>query len=126
LTKVTINGEKFDFDRDRKPLAEMLALEKALNITYGEWESGLQAGSARSMAGFIWLVWRRDGRDIKFADIESGAVEINFGEFTIDEDEGPPGPTTGAGSREASNTTGASTSARSRRSSASGPGRSAS
>jgi hypothetical protein len=87
VAKVTINGEVFQFDRARKPMAEMMALEKALGIPYGQWEHDLKAGSARALAGFCWLVWRRDGRDVPFSDIESGAVSIDLNEFDIEEDE---------------------------------------
>ena len=121
MAKVTVNGEIFDFDRDRKPLAEMLALEKAMDTTYGQWEEGLQAGSARALAGFVWLVWRRDGRDVKFSDIEDGTVEVNFAEFSLEDGEATLGPTTPT----VSSTTGDGTSPRSARS-ASARGRSAS
>ena len=110
MAKVTINGEVFEFDRSRKPMSEALALEKALGISYGQWEEDMQAGSARALAGFMWLVWRRDGRDIDFADIESGKVDIELNEFIVEDDgDADVDPTT----RGASNTTGASTSPRS-------------
>ena len=129
MAKVTIGGEVFEFDRTRKPMAEMMALEKALGVPYGQWEQDLQAGSARALAGFIWLVWRRDGRDVKFEDIESGDVEIDLAGFDVEEDPepeepadptrppGPPPPATPP-----SRTPAASTSRRSARS-ASGPGK---
>jgi hypothetical protein len=106
VAKVRINGETFEFDRVRKPLAEMMALEKVLGIPYGQWEADLQAGSARALAGFVWLVWRREGRDVAFSAIESGEVEIDYNsiEFEKDDDQKPddgvdptpgtPGPST--------------------------------
>jgi hypothetical protein len=97
VAKVRINGETFEFDRARKPLAEMMALEKAVGIPYGQWEADLQAGSARALAGVVWLVWRREGRDVAFAGIENGEIEVDFNEFGVEEDEPGDGvdPTAG-------------------------------
>lgn len=120
MAKVRINGEYFEFDFTSQPLSEMLALEKALGVTYGQWSSDRQAGSARALAGQIWLIWRRNGRDVEFADIESGAVEINLADSYMEgggEDAGEdPDPTTSPSGQEASSTTAGSTSARSRKS----------
>ena len=107
MAKVTIAGEVYEYDFTRQPLAEMLALEKALGTTYGQWSSDRQAGSARALAGLIWLVWRRNGREVDFADIESGKVPLDLADFSIEdagEDPGPTSPPT-----EASSTTAAAT-----------------
>lgn len=106
MAKVTINGEVFAWDASRKPMSEALALENALKCRYVDWETDLQAGSARALAGFVWLVWKRNGRDVPLDDILSGAVEIDLGGLNIepDGDEADPtslppepSPTTGAG-----------------------------
>ena len=112
MAKVTINGEVFGWDPSRKPMSEALAIETALKCRYADWEEDIQAGSARALAGFIWLVWRRDGRDVKFSDIESGKVEVEYNTFTIDAEDGAVDPTTPPGSP----TTGDGISPRSRRS----------
>ena len=117
MAKVSINGEHFEYDFSSQPLAEMLALEKALGVTYGQWSSDRQAGSARALAGLIWLIWRRNGREVDFADIESGAVPVDLADFGIEDAGEAPGPTTSPSGPEASPTTGSSTSARSRKSS---------
>jgi hypothetical protein len=93
VAKVTVNGEVFDFDLTRKPMSEALALEQGLKCRYADWETDLQGGSARALAGFVWLVWRRDGRDIPLADILSGKVEIDLAGLDIEADEGETGPT---------------------------------
>jgi hypothetical protein len=121
LAKVHINGEIFDFDRDRRPMSEMIALEKELGVNYGQWETDMAAGSARALAGMIWLVWRRNGRDVDFADIESGKAEIDYLTFEVENDAAPVDPTT----RPGSSTTGGDTSPRSARS-GSGRGKSGS
>jgi len=123
--KVTINGEVFGFDPVRKPMAEALAIENALKMPYAKYEEGLREGSARSVAGFIWLVWRRNGRDVPLADILSGTVPIDLNDLEIEPEEGETGegeagPTTPTPA--ASPSTDGATSARSRKSSTSAPG----
>jgi len=118
--KVTINGEVFGFDPVRKPMSEALAIENALKIPYAQYEEGLRDGSARSVAGFIWLVWRRNGRDVPLADILSGAVDIDLGTLEIEPEEGEAGPTIPAPA--ASPSTGEDTSASSPKSSESARG----
>ena len=112
MAKIGINGEFFEFDRNHKPMAEMLALEEATGLAYGEWEAGLDRGSARSYAALVWLVWKRAGREVPFADIVSGTAELNLGTLTIEPDE-EPGPTGAPAAKEASGGTGPATSARS-------------
>jgi hypothetical protein len=124
VAKVTINGETYTFDRAHRPLAEAMALEKALDIPYGQWEQDLQEGSARALAGFCWLVWRRAGKNVPFEDIESGEAEIDVAGFEVEEDP-DPGPTTRETGSGSSGTGRAGTSSRSP-ASASAPGKSAS
>jgi hypothetical protein len=93
VAKVTINGEVFEWDFARKPLSEALALENALKCRYTDWETDLQAGSARAVAGFVWLVWRRNGRDVPIDSILSGAVEVDLEGLNIEADEGETDPT---------------------------------
>jgi len=124
LAKVTINGEVFEFDQLRKPMAEALALEEALKIPYAQYEEGLQKGSARSLAGFVWLVWRRNGRDVPIADILSGAADVDLASLDIEGEGEEPGPTTPP--PPASPTTSDGTSASSPKSSASARGKPAS
>jgi hypothetical protein len=111
LAKVTINGEVFDWDHSRRPMSEALAIENGLKCNFAQWETDLAAGSARAMCGFIWLVWRRDGRDIPLDDILTGKIDIDLATFDIEADEGEAGPTTPTPA--ASNTTGGGTSPRS-------------
>lgn len=116
MAKIRISGEYFEFDRNHKPMAEMLALEKELRdtpgtsiSTYGQWENGLNTGSAEAMAVLIWLTWKRDGREKSLAEILAG--DINLADLTIEESREDPGPT-----KEASSTTEGGTSGRSRKS----------
>lgn len=96
MAKVTINGEVFEFDPARRPMSEALAIEEGLKIPYVQYEEGLAAGSARSLAGFVWLVWRRNGRDVPLADILSGAVDVDLTTLEMQPDEGEADPTSPA------------------------------
>lgn len=96
--KVRINGEVFEFDPAHRPLAEALALEKVYGAPYGQWEADLNTGAAKAIAGLAWLVWRRSGRDVAFADLMSGQVELDLASIER-EDAGPepePDPTSPA------------------------------
>ena len=127
--KATINGEVYPFDLARKPMSEALAVEKALGVPYAQYEEGLREGSARSLAAFVWLVWRRNGKDVPLADILSGEVDIDLAGLEMDagdeeDGDGAVVPTTPTPT--ASSMTGAGTSAHSRKSSGSNPGKSGS
>jgi hypothetical protein len=105
MVKVTIKGEVYSFD-PRYPLAEAIALEEGLGMTFGAWQQGLAAGSAKAMAGYLWLVLRRNGQDVPLADIVSGKFAIGQDDFGIEaEGEEVPGP---PGSPPSSSTSGGS------------------
>ena len=114
--KVTIRGEVFSFDNERYPLSEAIALETKLGMPFHEWRTGLGLGSAKSMAGFVWLVLKRDGRDVRLEDIISGAYDLDTSDVDIEE-EGGEDPTEAP-----SPAPGASTSGSSPSDSESGPG----
>jgi hypothetical protein len=116
VAKVTINGEMFDFDQSKRPMLEALTIEDKLKMPYAEWETQLQAGSAKALCGFIWMVWHRDGRNVPLEDILSGEAEVNLAEVNVEADEGETDPTIPTPAP--SPTTAASTPARSRKSSA--------
>ena|SRR5262252_1058814 len=109
--KVSINGEFFEFDPNRKLMAEMLALEDATGIPYAQWESGLQQGTAKALGALAWLLWHRAGRGVSFEDIKSGKAELNLADMRFEDDGPEPDPTPEA--KEASPSTGHGTSARS-------------
>lgn len=116
MAKVTINGEMFDFDQRQRPMLEALTIEDKLKIPYAEWETQLQKGSVKALAGFVWMVWHRDGRDVTIEQILDGTAAVNLAEVNIEADEGDADPT--IPTPVPSPTTAASTPARSRKPSA--------
>lgn len=134
--KITVGGEAFEYDNTRRPLSEALAIEKAWGRRYAEWEAELMAGSAEATAVFVWVVYRREGRDVPLADILSGEVDFDYGEVVqsltaayLEAQAAEQDPTPGAEPRtdpDGTATTSAATSGRSRKSSVSVPGKSGS
>jgi hypothetical protein len=130
MAKIRINGETFDYDQTHHPMSEALAIEDATGMRYVDWETELSAGSMKAMCAFVWLVWRRNGRDVPLGDILSGEIEIDLTDLLASflemgqEDEDP---TSGDGPVPAAPaptpTTGKNTSRPSRSSSGSAPGR---
>jgi len=117
MAKIHINGEWFDFDFDHKPMSEALALEDVTGMRYADWETELAAGSMKAMCALIWLVWRRNGREIELASLLSGETEVDLGplldslQALAAEPPEPPGPTAPARTRRARTpTTGTATS----------------
>ena len=83
MVKITINGEIYSFDDERYPLTEAIELEKQLGMPFYQYKVGLGQGSALSMAGFVWLVLKRNGKDVPMEDILSGAYEVIEGDVEI-------------------------------------------
>lgn len=81
MAKVVINGEAFDFDGQKQPMSEALAIEHVYRRRYAEWQSDLQAGSARAFCVLAWVIWRREGRDVPFEDIIDGKVDFDLTEM---------------------------------------------
>ena len=132
MAKIRINGETFDYDQSHHPMSEALAIEDATGMRYVDWETELSAGSMKAMCGFVWLVWRRNGRDVPLGDILSGEIEIDLTDLLasfleMGQENEEQDPTSGDSQVPAAPaptpTTGKSTSPSSRSSSGSAPGR---
>jgi hypothetical protein len=81
MAKITVGGESFDYDGKQQPMSEALAVEEVYGKNYATWQDDLNAGSAKAMCVLAWLVWRREGRDVPFADILSGKADFDLGEM---------------------------------------------
>ena len=76
--KVTIGGQVYDYDGKRAPMSEALAIEKTYGRRYAQWQEDLAAGSAEAMCVLAWIIWRRNGRDIPYADILDGKADFDL------------------------------------------------
>jgi hypothetical protein len=81
MAKIILGGETFEYDGRQQPMSEALAVEELYGKNYATWQDDLSAGSARAMCVLAWLIWRRDGRDVPFADILSGKADFDLGEM---------------------------------------------
>ena len=81
MAKIVVGGETFDYDGKRQPMSEALKVEELYGRRYAEWQTDLAAGSAKAYCVLAWLVWRREGRDVPFADITSGKADFDLGEM---------------------------------------------
>jgi hypothetical protein len=79
--KIVINGETFEYDGTKAPMSEALAIERVYERRYAEWQSDLNAGSAKAICVLAWLIWRRDGRDVPFGDILDGTADFDLTEM---------------------------------------------
>lgn len=93
MSKVTINGEVFGWDRSKRPMSEAIAIEEALHCNYAVWQDEVAAGRARALAGLVWLVLRRNGREVPIEDILSGAFDVDLNQLEFAAGEGDANPT---------------------------------
>ena len=136
MAKIIIDGETFDYDGQKQPMSEALAIEEVYGARYAQWQDDLWAGSAKAMCALAWIIWRREGRDVAFADIIGGKVDFDLGEMLrsiIDaaqdvaaEAKAAEADPTGGSGPAGTDTTGTATSGSSRSGSGSGRGRSTS
>jgi hypothetical protein len=81
VAKIVIAGETFDYDGQKQPMSEALAIEELYGKRYAQWQDDLWAGSAKAMCVLAWLIWRRDGRDVAYQDILDGKADFDLGEM---------------------------------------------
>jgi hypothetical protein len=81
VAKVIINGMVYEYDGTKAPMSEALAIEDVYKRRYAEWQSDLQAGSAKAMCVLAWIILRRDGTEMPFEDILSGKFDFDLAEM---------------------------------------------
>lgn len=89
MPKVTIDGQVFEYDPAKMLNTEAIALQKVTGLTVPAWAKALQEGDAYALTGLVWLLWRRNGREVAFDE-----VEFDIGQLDLQDDEEPgPDPT---------------------------------
>lgn len=91
--KITIEGQVFEYDPNRMLNTEAIALQKVTGMKMADWAKALAEGDVFAVTGLVWLMYRREGRDVRFDE-----VEFDLGTMEIEEDEDevpkePVGPT---------------------------------
>jgi hypothetical protein len=79
--KVIINGMAYEYDGQRAPMSEALAIEHVYKRRYAEWQTDLAAGSAKAMCVLAWIILRRDGTNLPFEDIINGKFDFDLVEM---------------------------------------------
>jgi hypothetical protein len=79
--KVVIAGMAYEYDGQRAPMSEALAIEDVYKRRYAEWQSDLAAGSAKAMCVLAWIILRRDGTEVPFEDIIDGKFDFDLAEM---------------------------------------------
>ena len=92
MLKVTIKGVCYSFDGERYPVSEAIELEEKLGMSFHAWRAALGNGSVKALAGFVWLVLKRNGQGVPWQDIVTGAYELSDSDVDI-EQEGGEDPT---------------------------------
>lgn len=85
MAKVTIDGQVYNYDPNRMLNTEAIALQKVTGLRMNEWGDALKEGDAFALTGLVWLLWRRDGREVPF-----DMVEFDIGSISLEEDEPAP------------------------------------
>jgi hypothetical protein len=101
LLKVTIHGTVYPFDNERYPVAEAIELEEKLGMPFHAWKVALADGSVKALAGFAWLVLKRNGQPVPWQDIVTGAYDLSESDIGIEQEggedpTGPPSPGDGS------------------------------
>src|SRR6266496_2744479 len=107
MLKVTIKGEVYPFDNERYPLPEAIELEEKLGMAFGEWQLALPRGSAKALAGFVWLVLKRNDQATPLANILTGKFPLDESDVII-EAEGGDEPTAAPAAKPGPSTSGRS------------------
>lgn len=81
MAKIILAGESFDYDGKLQLMSEALAIEELYGQSYGQWQDGLVARSAKAYCVLAWLIWKRDGRDVAYQDIIGGKADFDLGEM---------------------------------------------
>lgn len=107
MLKVTIRGVVYPFDGERYPVSEAIELEEKLGMPFHAWRTALGAGSVKALAGFVWLVLKRNGQAVPWQDIVTGAYELSDSDVDIEQEGGEdptgvPSPPPGSSTSESS------------------------
>lgn len=86
-TRVRIGDDSVEFDMNSLPLHEGIGLQKATGWRIKQLAEALQDGDMLAIAALAWLALKRMGKDVSFADIESGAYPLDLADISVETDE---------------------------------------
>jgi len=95
--QVKVNGVEYEFSEATLTNREAMELEKVTGVTFGEFGTLLEKGSAVALTAVVWLLQKRDNPSLKFSE-----VEFSFDNFEVVDEEAPAEADAPAGPTEAS------------------------
>ena len=75
--RVKLGDEAYDFERSSLMFTEVVELETATGLSFGEWQSELGRYSIRAVAGLLHVLRKRAG-------VPSDFDTLDFGAYTLD------------------------------------------
>ena len=75
--RVKLGDEAYDFERSSLMFTEVVELETATGLSFGEWQSELGRYSIRAVAGLLHILRKRAG-------VPSDFDTLDFGAYTMD------------------------------------------
>jgi hypothetical protein len=83
--KITICGRECEYDPDqRTTMADAVAVEETVGVPYAMLREQMGMGQVKAMAGWAWLTLHRNGADVDYDDMLSGAVDFDIDQFIAD------------------------------------------
>lgn len=64
------DGTEYEFDQDRLPLAEAIAVKTAAGLGITDFLVGIRNMDPVALKAMVWLVRKRAGEAVRFADVE--------------------------------------------------------
>ncbi|MBP2370219.1 hypothetical protein [Pseudonocardia parietis] len=69
--KIEHDGETYEFDMDSVNAQELRLVEQHADMTFAEWQQGLQRGKVNALVALVFLAKRRAGSDVEWSDLDS-------------------------------------------------------
>ncbi len=74
--RVKLGEEAYDFDRSSLMFKEVVAIEDATGLSFGEWQSELGRYSIRAVAGLLHILRKRAGVPSDFGALDFSADDL--------------------------------------------------
>lgn len=72
----TVNGTEYEYDQDKLPLTEAIAVKKATGLTVNAYMRGLTGMDPEALQAMVWLAKQRAGEAVRFVDIEFDVLAL--------------------------------------------------
>lgn len=89
MARFTIDGETHDVDVKKLGLHEVIAVQRATGYSMEQLVNGLVGKDAVALAAYIWIILRRNGEDVTWAQIESGERYIDIAAIQVEHEPDP-------------------------------------